>query len=83
MLSSCLFKKPFFVNKSLQDYCRKSTEESIKKISERYNLERNKPKINIPLDDENISNKPEINYYGLFTFLSVTTLAIFLYKRLK
>jgi|LakMenE18May11ns_1017448.scaffolds.fasta_scaffold9933032_5 hypothetical protein len=83
MLSSCLFKKPFFVNKSLQDYCRKSTEESIKKISERYNLERNKPKINIPLDDENSSNKPEINYYGLFTFLSVTTLAIFLYKRLK
>ena len=83
MLSSCLFKKPIFVNKSLQDYCRKSTEDSIKKISERFNLERNKPKINNPLDDENSRNKLEFNLHGLFAFLSVTTMAFFFYKRLK
>ena len=76
-------RRPDYLSISLSEYCNRTTNESIRKLTEKMNLERNKPKINIPLDDENSSNKPEINYYGLFTFLSVTTLAIFLYKRLK
>jgi len=83
MLSLKISKASLGINNTIYDYCKRSKQESVKKITEKYNLERNKPKINIPLDDENSSNKPEINYYGLFTFLSVTTLAIFLYKRLK
>lgn len=83
MLSSYLFKKPILVNKTLQDYCRKSTEESIKKISEKYNLERNRPKINISLDAESNNSKPEFNFYGLLAFLSITTLTFFFYKRLQ
>jgi hypothetical protein len=71
------------INKNLHDYCRKTTEESIKKITDKYNLERNKPKINNPLPENDDSGKPEFNFYGLLAFLSVSTIAFLIYKRLK
>lgn len=76
------FKAPYLFNKTMNDYCRHSTDESIKKITYRYNLERNNPKIKNPFDDE-YEDKPKINIYSMFAFLSISTLAFFLYKRLK
>lgn len=80
---TCFQKRPIiFYNKKLADYCRKTTEDSIKKITEKYNLERNKQKINNPLEDDD-NDKPKFNLYGFITFLSISTLAIYFYKRLQ
>jgi len=80
MLSSCLMRKPIYINKTLQDYCKKTTEESIRKLNEKYNLERNKPKIKNTFDD---NNKPEFNYIGFLLFLSITIFSFRFYKRLN
>ena len=62
-------KQPSHINKTLRDYCRKSTEESIGRIIDKYNLERNNLIIKNPLDD---NNKPEFNLYGILIVLSIT-----------
>jgi hypothetical protein len=80
MLSSYLMRNPIYVNKTLQDYCKKTTEESIRKLNEKYNLERNKPKIKNTFDD---NNKPEFNYFGFLLFLSITIFSFRFYKRLN
>ena len=71
------------MNNSLSEYCRKSTEESIRKQTERFNLERNKPKIKNPLEDNDDKGKPEFNFYEFLIFLSISSMAIYLYKRLR
>lgn len=73
-------KIPIKTNKNLVEYCKSSTQQSVKKLIEKYNLERNIVKINNPLEDNN-DNKPKINYIFLI-FLSVSTMGYFLYKRL-
>jgi hypothetical protein len=85
MLSFCYQKNPLPINKDLYNYCRKTTENSIRNLTEKYNLERNKPKIKNLLNEDECdkNNKPEFNIYGFLTFLSMTTLAIFFYKRLQ
>lgn len=83
MLSFYMPKTPVVMNKALYDYCKKSREESVRKLSEKYSLERNKPKINILLENNDGNDKPEFNFYGFLAFLSVTTVAFFIYKRLK
>ncbi len=82
MLSSCLFKKPIYVNHSLAEYCRKSTEESIRKISEKYNLERNKPNLSIRFDNEDNTPKFKHNIYIVLLFLSISTMSFYFFKRL-
>jgi hypothetical protein len=78
MLSSCLFKKPIYKNNTIQDYCRKSTQMSIAKLTEKYNLERNKPKIKNPL----ANNNREFNIYNFIIFLSISSITFYFYKRL-
>ena len=79
---SCFTKKNLYpINKNFNDYCKKSMDESIRKINEKSNLERNKPKIVNPFDDEN-NDKPDFNIYGFITFLSISTIAFLFYKRL-
>ena len=79
-------KTPYLLNKTINDYCKYSTNESIKRIIDRYNLERNKPKIknifNNEHEDED-KDKSRITIYSIFAFLSISTVAFFLYKRLK
>lgn len=65
------------INKSLRDYCRKSTENSIRKLTEKYNLERNTTKL--ADEDENT----QFNIYGFIAFLSMTTFAFVIYKKLQ
>lgn len=94
-------KSWFSYNKSLNEYCKKSTMDSIKKKVEYYNLERNKPNLKFTLDinqnndnngdndngdnddddnDDN-KNKPILNLYTFIGFLSISTIAILIYKR--
>jgi hypothetical protein len=80
MLTS--FKQPYLFNKTISDYCRNSTNESIKKITEKYNLERNKFTVINPFDDED-HYKPKINMYSILAFLSISTIAYLFYKRVK
>jgi hypothetical protein len=74
--------KTQLINKALNDYCKKSTENSMRKITEQYNLERNEPKIVNSLVKVGGNNNPDFNFYGLFAFLSISTMALFFYKKL-
>ena len=82
MFSFYMPKTPIVMNQALYDYCKKSTQESVRKITEKYNLERNKPKINNPFTDSD-SDKPNFNFYGFIAFLSMSTLGFVIYKRLR
>jgi len=76
------FKPIYPINKTLSDYCKRTTNESIRKLTEKYSLERNNPKIKNPLVDED-DYKPKFNIYDFFAFHSISTIAFFFYKRLK
>jgi hypothetical protein len=76
---SSRLKQPFQINTDIRVYCRKSTEEFIKKLTERYNLEK-KNKLAIKFTDDD----PKINVdsvLSFFLFLSVTTIAYQFCKR--
>jgi hypothetical protein len=85
MLSSFLFKKPIYINRSLHDYCRKSTEESIRKKTEKYNLERKNQLSNtrFTINNDNNNNNPEFNIYTFLLFLSISSISFYFYKRLQ
>jgi hypothetical protein len=61
-----------------------STNEYIKKITQIYNLERNDKliQINNPLNDDK-NDKPERNFDKFIIFLSISTIGLYLYRRLK
>ena len=84
MLYSCYAPKiPQVMNKTLYDYCKKSTQDSVKKLTEKYNLEKNKPKFKNPLDKNDDNGKPEFNFYSFLAILSISTIGFLIYKRLK
>jgi hypothetical protein len=72
-------KTPLQFSKSLNYY----TNESIRKITEKYNLERNKPIIKNPLAVDEDGAKPNLNFYNFLLFLSISTITIYFYKRLN
>ena len=82
MLSSFLFKKPIYINSSLHDYCRKSTEESIRKKTEKYNLERKNQMLNTTIISNNDNNNPDFKIYTFLLFLSISSISFYFYKRL-
>jgi hypothetical protein len=71
-------KTPLQFSKSLNYY----TNESIRKITEKYNLERNKPIIKNPLAVDEDDAKPNLNFYNFLLFFSISTITIYFYKRL-
>ena len=77
-----MMRNPIIFNKSLQDYCKKINEESIRKLSDGYNLEKNKPKIKNLLKNDD-SNNPDYNYFGIIIILSITMFTFSFYKRLQ
>lgn len=83
---NCFVKRPIYpLNKTISEYCRNSTNESIRKLTEKHNLERNKPKIKISLnndDNEEDGNKPKFDIYDFLAFLSFSIISIYVYKRL-
>ena len=80
MLTS--FKSNYLFNKNINDYCRKYTNESIIKITEKYTLERNKPKIQNPLDLKNNDNT-NFSVSGFWVIFTISTMAFFFYNKLK
>ena len=77
MLSSFCISKPFYINKSLQDYCKKCNEKTTRILNEKYNLERNKEKIQIHFE-----NNQDHTFFGIFLFLSITFFSSYFLKRI-
>jgi hypothetical protein len=80
MLTS--FKPTYLFNKNISDYCRKYTNESIIKMTDKFTLERNKPKIQNPFCDKNNEN-PKFSIYGFLIIITISTMAFFFNKRIK
>jgi hypothetical protein len=80
MLTS--FKPNYLFNKNINDYCRKYTNESIIKMTEKYTLERNKPRIQNPFHDKN-NEKPNFGVSGFWVIFTISTMAFFFYNKLK
>lgn len=77
-----LMRNPLIFNKSLSEYCRNSTNESIRKLKEKYESKKYIPNIKITYSsDEN--DKPDFNFYVFLVFLSISSLSLFFYKRIK
>ena len=81
-----MFKKPLFpINQKLNDYCKKSTNDSIRKMTEKYNEERKSIKINldnikvITNDDAPNPNDNDL-IFSLLCLLSSTTILYYFYK---
>jgi hypothetical protein len=75
-----------YCNSTISKYCRSITQESIKKMTEKYNLEKERIAIKIPSDNDdnsNNSNNPNWNFNRLLIFISVSSLMIYFYKKLK
>lgn len=79
---NCFNKRPIYINKSLSDYCKKTTDESIRKLTEKYNKERYNPKKFVLIDDNDDKNN-NFNFLNLIIFLSISSITICLYKRLN
>lgn len=78
------FKKPLVpYNKSVLNYCMKSTKESIEKMIEKNNNLENK-KINIKnILNDNDNKKPNFNFYNFFILVSVSSIGIYIYNKIK
>lgn len=70
--------KPNYFNKSLSDYCTKTTNESIRKLTEK-----NKPTIKYTLENGDDPKKPEVNFYYYIMFFSISYFTYFFYKRIE
>ena len=83
---SFLYKNRIPINTKMMDYCTKSTNESIRKITEKYNEERkmNKHKFDnlvvITKDDSPNPNPNDNIILSIICLLSSTTLFYYFYK---
>lgn len=77
--------RPLYFNKSLRDYCTNTTNESIRKLTEKYNSEKRTFKFKNILDnhDDEDPKIPEFNFYTFLIFLSISSISFYFYKRLK
>jgi hypothetical protein len=80
---NCYLKKPLYLTNGLRDYCNKTTNESIRKLTEKYNLEGNIQKNAILLDCDDNDEIPNFNLLNLLLFLSVSSITFYFYKRLQ
>ncbi len=76
-------KKPLYINNGLREYCNKTTNESIRKLTEKYNLERKTPKYKTLIYDNDGNETPNLVFFNFLIFLSITSTTFYLYKRLK
>jgi hypothetical protein len=82
MLCSIL-KRPNFFNKSLKDFCLKSTNESIKKIVENCDEERKYKlvKFNLTTNDSYPEPNNKNNIIPFICFLSISSFLLYFYNR--
>ena len=80
MLTSIL-KKPKFFNQELHNYCLKSTNDSIKRMVEKYDTERKSKKINLNLTQTSLPSDPDKNsVIAIICFLSVSSFLYYFYN---
>jgi|688.fasta_scaffold358072_2 hypothetical protein len=84
---SSIFNKNSLANTTLSKYCIQSTNESIRKMVEKYNKEMKeikKPEINFDLliqDSSGVSNNNNIFFIQFFCFLSTSTFIYYLLNK--
>lgn len=83
MYSSFLKRQFFLANKNINENCFRITMNSIKRITDKYNLEKKEPKFKNPLFDDPKNDKPNINFYGVLAFISISSLIVLFYKKIK
>jgi len=76
-------KKPIILqNDSLRQYYIQSTNDSIKRLVEKYDSQKiNKYDVMLSNNSENNNNQPIINILGFLGFLSISTTAFYFYRR--
>jgi hypothetical protein len=67
-----------FISKDLKEYINNTTQNSIKKIIEK----RKEPIIINHLEEIDINEKPNRNFFGILIFLSISSMAFYFYKKL-
>jgi len=75
-----------FLNKNLSEYCRNSTNEFIRKITEKYQTKKYIPNIKINYnnkEDNNENGKNDFNLYVFLVVLSISSISFYFYKRIK
>jgi len=83
---SFMYKKPLFPNnQKMREYCIKSTNDSIRKMTEKYNEERKSIKHNVYdlsviTKDDNPNPNPNDIIISIICFLSSTSLFYYFYK---
>ena len=83
---SFMYKKPLFPNnQKMREYCIKSTNDSIRKITEKYNEERKSIKHNfndlaVITKDDSPNPNPNGIIISIICFLSSTSLLYYFYK---
>lgn len=81
MVSLNFLKTSLPMNNALYEYCKKSTEVSIQKLTRKFDLER-KPKEVISLNHDKPNNiNPNTFFFGAFAFFSLTIMTSFFYRR--
>lgn len=76
--------RPLYFNKNLHDYCTMTINESIRRLTEKYNLESKTLKFKNIVDNDGDDPKiPEFNFYSLLIFLSISSFSFYFYKKLK
>ncbi len=83
---SSLCKNRIPINQKLREYCMKSTNESIRKLTEKYNEERKSNKIKVDKLIKNDLPNPEDNndfIFSVICLLSSTTFLYYFYKAYK
>lgn len=76
-------KKPLYANNGLRDYCNKTTNESIRKLTEKYYLERKNPQYKTLIYDEGGNETPNIGFLNFLLFISLSSITFYLYRRLQ
>jgi hypothetical protein len=78
-------RNTFLYDKSILEYCMKSTEDSIKRIIEKKNLEKKnatvKEILKIKLEDDDNNKNPRFNFNVLLVFLSISSLGFIFIRK--
>ena len=78
-----LSNKPL-INNELRDYCNKTTNDSIRKLTEKYSLERKNPQFKTLIYDNHDGDEfPKFYFCHFLIFLSISTVTFYFIRRLN
>ena len=78
-----ILRKPIYYNKKLHDYCLKSTNDSIKKIAEKYDEERKRKAISLDLNIIDYNLKPKNETLPFILLISITSFVFYIMSKDK